>query len=76
MKIDKCPICREDIFYRIHRINKRLMERILNKYGDFVKDYGGIIDLTFDRNGRMYLAFCSIDFHIRNSFYRIAISLP
>ncbi len=49
MKIDKCPLCREDIFYRIHKKNKRIMDRILNKYGDFVKDYGGVIDLIFDQ---------------------------
>ncbi len=62
IKIGKCPICREYVLYRIHIINKRLMERILNKYGDFVKDYSGEIDLTFDGNGRISLAFCCINF--------------
>ncbi len=47
-----------------------------NKYGKFVSDYGSVIDLTFYEIGRMSLAFGYINFCIRNSFYRIPISLP
>ena len=43
-KIDKCPICRELVLYRIKIINKKLMNRLINKYGNFIDDYGGEID--------------------------------
>ncbi len=75
MKIDKCLICREHVFYRIHMMNKKLMDMILNKYSDFLDDYGGIIDFRFFEYGRI-LAFSYINFYIRNRFYRISNSLP
>ncbi len=74
-KVKLCPICRSDIDYHFSKTNQNIINKIMKKYGEFIKinnaDLRVIIACKY-----ILLKYSFIEFKIGNTINQVPIILP
>jgi hypothetical protein len=73
-KVEICPICRSEIDHRFVKSNQKLIDRIMKKYGVFIKINNADLRVAIVCN-YILLKYSFIEFKIGNTINQIQIIL-